>query len=77
MTLTAHDLNSRFQSESFSPADWDTLGDLLADLGIDDHRQYMFLGRRFEGDQQPIHLIPESSLARIYKLVVISHHIGG
>ena len=77
MTLTAHDLNTRFKDESFKASNWETLGDLLAELHIADHREYMFLGRKFEGDTKPIHLIPESSLKGIYKIIAVSHHIGG
>jgi hypothetical protein len=77
MTLTAHDLNTRFRSDSFKPSDFPTLRALLDELGIDDDRQYTFLGKRFPNDPKPISLIPESSLEDIHKIVAISNHIGG
>jgi len=71
------EINRILSDKEFNLEQYETLEDLLCELGITDSRQYMFIGKRFEGDSEGIPLLPESSLKRLKQVVVISHHIGG
>lgn len=74
MTLTGHDVNKQLEKKSLK--DYATLADLAEDLGIDTDL-YFFLGRRFENDPKPIHLVPHSQITNLHEIKVMSYTIGG
>jgi hypothetical protein len=74
---SAMELNRVLGSSDFPYNQFATLQDLLDYLGIADAGNYMFIGRRFEGDSQGIPLLPGSSLRGLHKVAVVSYHIGG
>ena len=77
MVKSALELNRVLGSSDFPYERFATLQDMLDYLEITDSRNYMFIGRRFEGDSQGIPLLPGSSLRGLHKIAVVSHHIGG
>jgi hypothetical protein len=79
MTRSGTELNRLLASSEFDLEKYETLGDLLDELGIPRgaaHSQYAFIGKRWDGDVG-VPLMPESSLHNLNSIVVISHHIGG
>lgn len=79
MTRSGTELNNLLSSSDFDLEKYETLGDLLDELGISRgaaHSQYAFIGKRWDGDVG-VPLMPESSLRNLNSIVVISHHIGG
>jgi len=78
-TKSGTELNRVLSGNDFDLQAYETLGDLLDELGIS-HREaqtvYAFIGKRWDGDVG-VPLMPESSLKRLTSIVVISHHIGG
>lgn len=74
---SALELNRVLGSSDFPYDNFGTLQDLLDYLGIADATNYMFIGRRFDGDSQGIPLLPGSSLRGLHKVAVVSYHIGG
>lgn len=74
---SAMELNRVLGSSDFPYDQFATLQELLDYLGISDSANYMFIGRRFDGDSQGIPLLPGSSLRGLHRVAVVSHHIGG